>query len=594
MSVRETAKQVAIEKAKRFEKLKDKKYRYTDARPVSDLKDMFESSVKEFGSNPAFFVKDEPGGPYRGITYRQANTYVDALGTMLIKLGFKEKAIAVIGENRYEWAVSYLAVVGSNSIVVPLDKELPYGDLEYLIKDAGVECVIYAGKFDKLFQELLKKDDNRLRLIINMDLTEGDGDRLAFSQVVEEGTKLVEAGERSYQDTEIDPYKMSILLYTSGTTGMAKGVMLSHYNIAQNLMDMITLVHIVPEDNFFSVLPIHHTYECTCGFLLPLYRGASVSYCEGLKHIVKNLSEAKPTVFLGVPLIFESIYRKIWQQAKKSGSEEKLKKVLALNEKTKKIGIDLVPILLKKVTSVFGGRMRMMICGGAAIDPAVLDGLNAFGIKALQGYGLTECSPILAVNPDYAHKSASAGMPPRDIQVKLINSDDNGIGEIAGKGESIMMGYYHNKQASDEVLKDGWFMTGDLGFIDQDGYIHITGRKKNVIITKNGKNVFPEELEYLLGKIPYIEESLVWGKDNLETGETSIHAAIKPELSEVQDSLGKEYTPQQLQDLIWLHVDQLNKELPIYKKIRKITIRTEDFEKTTGKKIKRYVEENKK
>lgn len=589
---REQARAAAIEKVKRMERQADSKYRYHDARPIIDLADMFESSVKEFGDNTAFYVKDVPGGPYRGITYRQAKEDVDALGTMLIQLGLAGKPIAVIGENRYEWAISYLAIVGTDSLVVPLDKELPEGDLEYLIKDAGVECVIYAGKFHKFFYGLINKDDNLLSHIINMDLAESRDDELAFAKVMEQGKLRIAEGDHSYHDVIIDPFKLSILLYTSGTTGMAKGVMLSHHHIAQNLMDMTTLVHIVPEDNFFSVLPIHHTYECTCGFLLPLYRGAAISYCEGLKYIVKNLSEAKPTVFLGVPLIFEGIYKKLNQQIKKSGSEAKVQKILALNKTTKKFGIDLVKLLLGKVTGVFGGRMRLMIAGGAAIDPAVLDGLRAFGINALQGYGLTECSPILAVNPDYAPKSASAGLPPREITVKLVDPDDNGIGEIAAKGENIMMGYYHNKAATDEVLKDGWFMTGDLGFLDQDGYIHITGRKKNVIITKNGKNVYPEELEYLLGQIPYVEESMVWAVDHPDGGETSIRATIKPDLLEVQESLGAEYTPQQLEDLIGMHIDQLNKELPMYKKIRKFVIRTEDFEKTTAKKIKRHVAEN--
>jgi long-subunit acyl-CoA synthetase (AMP-forming) len=357
-------------------------------------------------------------------------------------------------------------------------------------------------------------------------------------------------------------------------------------------MVMGTLVNIRPEDIFFSVLPIHHTYECTCGFLLPIYRGAGIAFCEGLKYIIRNLEEARPTVFLGVPLIFESIYKKIWSQAKKSKSDVKLRKVLAINEKTKKIGIDLAPILLKKVTAIFGGRMRLMIAGGAAIDPDVLKGLKAFGINAIQGYGLTECSPIVGINPDFDSRDNSAGYPPPFIDVRIVEANEEGLGEIIVKGRNIMLGYYHNEEATNAVIKDGWFYTGDLGFIDKEGYIHITGRKKNVIITKNGKNVFPEELEFYLGKIPYIDESMVWGMDSEDNGDTLICASIKTNQEEIAMILGDDYTEEQASRLIWKELDKLNDDLPYYKRIKKADIRKEEFEKTTGKKIKRFSEAN--
>lgn len=587
------ASMAAIEKVQKIKAWPDPKIRYRDIRPITDLKDMFDSSVKIFGDSILFYVKDTTSSPYRGISYNETKLDVDALGTALIALGLKDKKIAVIGDNRYEWAVSYLATVCGAGIVVPLDKELPQKELNYLIKDAEVECVIFSHKYEKAFIESQASGDNSLKILISMDAEDDTDQRMSFKKVILDGRALVKSRDRSFLDAKIDREKMSILLFTSGTTGMAKGVMLSHNNITENLMVMGTLVNIVPSDVFFSILPIHHTYECTCGFLLPLYRGAGIAFCEGLKYIVRNLEEAKPTVFLGVPLIFESIYKKIWSQAKKSKSDVKLRRVLAINEKTKKIGIDLAPILLKKVTAIFGGKMRLMIAGGAAIDPDVLKGLKAFGINAIQGYGLTECSPIVGINPDFDPRDDSAGYPPPFVEVRIEEANEEGIGEIVVKGENIMLGYYHNQEATDAVIKDGWFYTGDLGFIDKEGYIHITGRKKNVIITKNGKNVFPEELEFYLGKIPFVEESMVWGIDREDNGDTLICASIKPNSDELSMILGKSYTDEQVNHLIWREIDKLNEELPYYKRIKKAEFRKEEFEKTTGKKIKRFSEVNK-
>jgi len=587
-------KAAAEEKVARIREWPDPKIRYRDVRPITDIRDMFESSVRDFADNIAFYVKDVMGGPYRGITYRQAKADVEALGTALAALGLKDRKIAIIGENRYEWAISYLAVVCGVGVVVPLDKELPENELNYLISDAEVECIIFSNKYEQMFTKSRNSGETSLKLLIGMDAEEDSDDRLALKGVLQHGRELLANGDRGFLDAVVDRDKMSILLFTSGTTGMAKGVMLSHANIAENLMVMITLVNIRPDDIFFSVLPIHHTYECTCGFLVPFYRGAAIAYCEGLKYIVKNLEEIKPTVFLGVPLIFENIYRRIWTQARKSGAEKKLRKVLALNEKTKKIGLDLAPLLLKKVTAVFGGRMRLMVAGGAAIDPDVLKGLRAFGINAIQGYGLTECSPILGINPDHDPRDSAAGYPPPFIDVRIADPNEDGIGEIITRGSNVMLGYYHNPEATDQVLKDGWFYTGDLGFIDGEGYIHITGRKKNVIITKNGKNVFPEELEFYINKIGFVEECMVWGIDSVDSGDTLICASVRLNADDLTDLLGSGYTSKQASELLWKEIDKINEELPFFKRIKKIDIRKDEFEKTTGKKIKRFSAANKK
>ncbi len=594
-AIKEREMEYAVKRVEDVKNSNDKYIMYRDIRPIIDLKQMLESSVELYGENIAFHVKDKVGGPYRGITYKEAKRDVDGLGTALNSMGLKGKSIAIIGDNRYEWAVSYLAAVCGTGVVVPLDKELGAPELEQLIQEADVECVIFSQKYEKIFREMRDRGETKLKYLISMDAEVSDENRLSLREITEAGKALIGNGNREFLDAQIERDAMSIILFTSGTTGIAKGVMLSHGNIVEDLMASPTLLNVIPEDVFFSVLPIHHTYECTCGFLMPLYRGASIAYCEGLKYIVKNLSEAKPTIFLGVPLIFESLYKKIWQNAKKSGKADTLKKVIAVNKITKKIGIDLSPIFFKQIQALFGGRMKVLICGGAAIDPEILQGIRDFGVNALQGYGLTECAPICALNPDKSPKNDAAGYPPPGFDLKIHDPDpETGIGEICAYGGNIMLGYYKNPEATAEVLVDGWFHTGDLGYLDEDRFVHITGRIKNVIITKNGKNVYPEEIENYLGKIPYVGECMVWGKDSEETGETLIVASIRADYDEVKEALGENFNDEDVAALIWKDIDVLNTQLPFFKRIKKIDIRKEEFEKTTGKKIKRFVDTNKK
>lgn len=581
----------AVKRVEDIKNSKDLLIRYRDIRPIIDIKHMLETSAEKYADNPAFYVKDKVGGPYRVITYKEAKADVDALGTAFIDLGLKNKKIAIIGENSYQWAISYLAIVCGTGIAVPLDKELPPEELEQLVVEAEVECILYGKKYESIFLEMRERGETPLSLFINMEDTEDRDGTLSQKKLIEKGKVLINNGDKKFIDTVVERDIMCVLIFTSGTTGVSKGVMLSHGNIVEDLMASPTLLEVRQEDIFFSVLPIHHTYECTCGFLMPLYRGASVAYCEGLKYILKNLQEVKPTMFLCVPLIMENIYKKIWTQARKSGMEKKLKLLLRINRVTNKIGLNLVP---KKITDVFGGRMRIMICGGAAINPAILAGIKDLGINALQGYGLTECAPICALNPDKGMKDSSAGYIPPGFDIKIDNPDpETGIGEICAKGGNIMLGYYKDEEATKAVLKDGWFYTGDLGYMDEDRFVYITGRKKNVIITKNGKNVYPEEIEYYLSKIPYVEESLVWGKESDDSGEILIYASIKVDEEEIKEALGEDYNDRRIYDLMWEEIDKINIKLPFFKRIKKIEIRKNDFEKTTGKKIKRFVDSNK-
>ena len=578
---------------------KDKYVQYKLSRPVRDIKNMITTSTELYGDNVAFKQKFDKDKGYEDVTYAQALADVNGLGTALIARGMKDKRIAVIGDNCYQWATSYLAVVCGTGVVVPLDKELSAAELKQLVIEAEVSAVLFGRRFEGMFLEMKESGDTNLEILANFDAEENNTEKgvFAWKKLIEEGKKLVSCGDRSFIDAEINPDEMSILLFTSGTTGIAKGVMLSHRNICEDLMSAPTMLMVHDWDIFFSVLPVHHTYECTCGFLMPLYKGAAIAYCEGLKHIVKNLSEVRPTMILAVPLILESLYKNIMKNIRKQGKEGLVKKVMAANKVTSKFGLDINKKLLKDILKVFGGRMRVLISGGAAIDPAILQFFNDLGFIAVQGYGLTECAPMAALNPD-THKymrNASVGHLLPGMEVKIEDKDEDGIGEICLKGPNVMMGYYNMPEETAKVIRDGWFHTGDLGYVDDEDFIYITGRKKNVIITRNGKNVFPEELEYYLGKIPYVSESMVWAESDADGQDDVIVATIKPDMEEVTAALGEEAAKDtaEVEKLLWAEVDKLNENLPLFKKIKKVVIRTEDFEKTTGKKIKRFVQTNK-
>ena len=551
---------------------KSKYVRYLDSRPITDLKHMIETSAQLYGENVAFRQKFDRKGEFECITYRQALEDINALGTALISLGYRGKRIAVSGANGYYWAISYLAVVCGVGVVVPLDKELPENELSQLTKDAEVSLVLCAENMENKFPKIKK-----------YTFEEG------IPKLIEKGKKLLEKGDRSYLDVEIVRDEMSILLFTSGTTGISKGVMLSHGNIVEDLMASPTVLKVNPWDIFFSVLPLHHTYECTCGFLMPLYKGASIAYCQGLKYMQKNLAEVKPTMFLAVPAIFELLDKKIWQSIRAKGKENQVRSLMKLSRAAHKMGLKTFDKAFEDIRAVFGGNMRMLIVGGAAINPDILQDFRDFGITALQGYGLTECAPMGALSPDLYPKNKSVGRAFPGFDIKIVDKDENGTGEICLKGGNVMLGYYKNPEATAEVIKDGWYYTGDLGYLDKEGYLYITGRKKNVIITKNGKNVFPEELEYYLSNIPFVASSMVFSIDAKGGEDITIVASVYPDKEALDPDLSKE----DITELLWNEVDKINESLPYFKKIKKLVVRDNDFDKNTSNKIKRFSEENK-
>lgn len=557
-------------------------------RAIAHLKEMIQESARLYGDNTAFLVKDEKGGAYREITYGKFQEDIDALGTMMMEMGLKDKKIAIIGENCYPWMVAYYATVNGVGVAVPLDKELNENEIHNLMNTATCEAVFFTEAYSHYFNEFPVKYKIQMKAYEKEPDQETQG--ILFKDWVENGKTLLDGGNTSFQDREIDPHEMKMILFTSGTTDIAKGVMLNHHNIVSNIMDGSRIVKVHETDRTLSILPIHHTFESTMGTGMILYAGASIAFCEGLKYIAKNMEEAKVSILVGVPLIFESIYDKIWKQAEKTGKAKTLRKAIQWNKSLKGMGLDMSRRLFKAVHKKFGGNLRMIVSGAAPIDPNVIRGFEDLGLKVLQGYGLTECSPLISGTPDFSDtykKAGSVGLCVHSGAIQIVDQDEDQIGEILYAGPNVMMGYYNLPEKTEEVLKDGWFHTGDLGFLDDNGWLYITGRKKNVIVTKTGKNIYPEEVEYYINRNKYIQESLVHGilDDNEDT---LVSAQVRPDYDVIYEEFGENMDEGQIHALIKKVIGDINEKLPIYKRVRNFSVRREEFIKTTTKKIKRH------
>lgn len=548
-----------------------KKYKNYEVRPIENLKEMLYTSAATWPEKNAFLEKRD--GVYEGITFNQYLLDVEGLGTELYARGLLGKRVIVTGENCYAWALAYMTVICGLGVVIPVDKEIPPEEIANIANVSEADAVIYSAKYE----DKIKKIEKPLDFICFDEL----------SGLCAAGREKINAGDRTYLDLEIDKNEMASLIFTSGTTGVSKGVMLSHHNISFNLTEMCQMIYIGPEDTFLSVLPLHHAYECTCGFLCQIYRGSTIAYCEGLRYIMKNMKEVHPTMILCVPLLIETMYHKIWANIRKNGMEKMVKKALAASNASRKIGIDLRKKLFSEIHETFGGKLRMMIAGGAAVDPDILKGLRDFGILAVQGYGLTECAPLAAVNRDKFYCDSSAGLATPNATLEIVDAAEDGTGDIRFKGENIMLGYYKAPELTAEVIVDGWLYTGDLGFIDKDGFLHITGRRKNVIVTANGKNIFPEELETYLSRNPYVLESVVVGVPD-ETGrDYDIVAMILPDRERLDEENPDGYSEELVREKLTEAVKQANSMVQQYKRIKKFLVRSEEFPKNTSKKIKR-------
>lgn len=562
-----------------------KKIKMYEVREIQDLRDMLRQSVKIFNEKTAFMIKKNRGEEYTNISYKAYGADVDAFGTALLHLAGKGSRVAILAETRYEWYVSYLATTNGTGIVVPIDKELPSNEIASLLNRSYANVIVYSSSKQPVIDEI-KDKITTVKHFICMDKLEGKKKTDYFWSLIDQGKKLLEKGNRDFIDAEIDAEGMTILLFTSGTTDKSKAVMLSQKNICANLQGMCQMVYIDPSDVFLSVLPIHHTYECTCGFLCQIYRGSTIAQCEGLRYITQNLKESKATVLLVVPLMLEMFHRAIMKKANADKKiARKFKFGLAITAALRAIGIDKRRKIFHAIHDGFGGKLRMLISGGAGIDPRILSDMQKIGFLCLQGYGLTECAPILALNRDVDFNDRAAGLPLPGVDIKIIDKDENGIGEIIGKGPNVMLGYYENPEATAEAIdSDGYFHTGDLGYIDANGFVIITGRKKNVIISKNGKNIFPEEIEGLLARSPYIAESLVTGEDD-NKDDIIVTATIFPNMDAINEKFGENPDPDSIQALLDAECRKINEQLVSYKQIRKVVYRDKEFEKTTSKKI---------
>ena len=553
-----------------------------------DLKDMLKKSGEKFGNRPAYIYKTDEPGKFKEITHKEFRDDINNFGTALINLGLKGKRIAVISENRYEWGVAYLAVATGVGIIVPLDKALPDNEIESLMIRSEIEAIVYSSKYDKIMNEIKDKKNTNVKFFISMDLDKKENDIYSQKELMEKGKELIESGNTEFLNAEIDNETMGIMLFTSGTTAMSKAVMLSHKNICSNLMDITSVIKLTDKDRLLSFLPLHHTFECTVGFLYPISVGASIAFCEGIRHIADNVKEFQITAMISVPILYETIYKRIIKGIEKKGKLDDVKKGIKISKFFLKFGIDVRKKVFKEIHENLGGKARLFVAGGAALDPEAEEGFNNFGIKMYQGYGLTESSPVIAAEDDKYQKLGSIGKAFPSLEVKIDEPDEEGIGELLARGPSIMLGYYNNEEATKETLEDGWLHTGDLAKIDDEGYIFISGRKKFVIVLKNGKNIYPEELETLVNKIEGVKESFVYGKPE-DDGDYKICCKIVYDKDLVKSHY-KVSDEQEIKEALWQEIKKVNKTMPAYKYIREISVTEKELIKTTTQKIKRFEE----
>ena len=557
----------------------EKKIKYFKTYEIEDLKDMLEKTANKNGKKTAFKLKDN-NGKIINKTYIELKNDVESLATKLIDLGLKNERIAVMGKNSYKWAISYLAstIIG---VVVPIDKEASKENIKDFLNTSNSKAIIAD---DKYLNEIFEFKDGLKNETLLIDM-QNTSKYMNIADLIKEGQELILDGNEEYKNITINPDEMKILLFTSGTTGNSKAVMLSHKNICSNIVSIASIVKVDNLTSVLSILPLHHTYECTIGYLLVIYGGGKISYCEGLRYITKNIQEFKPTFILCVPLLLENVYKKVTKTLKTSLPEK------YTQDESKMI--DNLPFYLKaivkrKVKKSLGGNIKTFIVGAAAIKPELVEAFFKLGIKVLQGYGLTECSPLVAGNNDFYYKAASCGMPIPNVEYKIDNPNDEGIGEIIVKGPNVMLGYYENKEATDKVLKEGWFHTGDLGYIDEERFLYISGRSKNMILTKNGENIYPEEIENILNDNELIEESLVIGASNGKD-DVQVKAKIFPNIDAIKEYLGKKFpTKEEISKTLNEVVKKANEKLPNFKHIKSFKIMDEDFERTTTNKVKRF------
>lgn len=561
---------------------------------ITDIKDLLKKTGDLYGDRPAYKYRTETPGEYRTISHKEIRSMVNNLGTALVSLlDLKGKRVAVIGENRYEWEVAYFSIVAGTGVVVPLDKALPENELESLIRRSGAEAIFYSRKYEETLKRLAMDSTTALKHLICFDAESHEDGVYSFKELIEKGRELRNQGDTTFIDAEIDPDKMSVMLFTSGTTSKSKAVILSQRNICSNLIAMRNIVYNIDcTDTFLSVLPVNHVFECSAGFMLAMYLGACTAFCSGLRHIIDDLRDYKVSFLVCVPALYELMYKGILGNLKKAG---KLEAVMQLVEEHKNDTMEQKAQIFKDIHAIFGGNIKLYVSGAAALDVNVERGYRNFGINLVQGYGLTEASPVVCANSfegkdDDKHVYGSIGRAVINGEVKIDNPDKEGLGELLFKGPNVMLGYYDNESATKETVKNGWLHTGDLCTIDENGYIFIKGRKKSVIVLKNGKNIFPEEMEGLVNKIEGVDESMIYpilNKDAVDENDIKIAVLVVYNKDIIKEMYGTD-DENKIHEIIGNKIKEINKTMPAYKAIRSLIVTQNPIIKTTTGKIKRY------
>ena len=565
---------------------------YYEIDEVKSYKELLARSVKLYKDQPVFrfkVTKNKKGEKpnIKEITYGEFNDEITYLGTKLNKLELSNNRIGVIAKDRYEWLSVYMSTIIGDKVIVPIDKGLPDNEIISLCQRSSVEVMFFEDKYKEVMKKIKDENLSNIKYFVNFD--GGDEDFIDYKEFIKEGKEIFDGGDKSYLDIEANTEEMRLMIFTSGTTSKSKAVMLSQSNILSDLMNCCKLVKFNERESTLALLPFHHTFQAILNLLM-FYIGGSICFCEGLKYIQQNLCEYEITLFIGVPLIIESIYKRIMKQVDKEGKTKLVKNMCYVTDFLDKLHIRIKRKVFKSIHDALGGHIRLIVSGAASIEPKLIKELESLGFTVYQGYGLTETSPVISLENDFYHnKKGSVGKPISCVDVKIIDQDEKGIGEIISKGPNTMIGYYENEAATKECIdEEGYFHTGDLGYLD-DGYLFITGRKKNVIVQKNGKNIYPEELETLIDHLPGVKQSLVYGKPTLDN-DLDIATKIVYSEEEMKDILG--YTPieKDIHEYMQKQIKVINDNMPIYKHIRDIIVTKEDMILTTTGKVKRHEE----
>ena len=565
------------------------KNKFRDIPRFDNIKEIIYNSAEKYTNNIAFVTKvkkEDKSIEYVNHTYTDLVSDVNAFGTSLFNLNLKDKRIAIVGRNRYEWVVAHLSNLFGGIVSVPIDKELQINELEDSLIRSEVSAIVFDEKYEENIKIIKQNGKTNIKEYICMSKLPG---YKSFGELLDGGYEKINNGEKGFIDYKIDSHKMSILLFTSGTTSKSKAVMLSQYGIANNVCDMLMVENLLPTDTNIAFLPFHHIFGSTC-IVVMLAAGVKTVFPDGLRYIKQNLVEYKVSVFVGVPLLVDKIYSAIEKEIEKQGKTKLIDIATKISNFLLKLHIDLRRVIFKQVLEQLGGKMRFIVCGGAPLDKRVSIKFNEMGVHLIQGYGLTETSPVISAENDYYVKSGSVGFPMKSDEIEIVNKDENGIGEIRIKGPNVMLGYYKDEEATKKVLKDGWFYTGDLGYFDDEGYLFLTGRDKDVIVLKNGKKVFPDELETLVNRLEEVEECFVYGISKKED-KNDLKVAVKVVYNEkVVKEKYKDISEDELYKIIWEKIKEINKTFPPYKYIKSMILTKEPLIKTTTHKTKRKEE----